>query len=227
MSKLVPRISSREFRRDQADIHQMHRTLMSAFPRLSERAARQAHGVLWRLDHGQRGIALYVQSRTEPDWDLLPAGYVARPAEVRSLKPYLDSIEAGRKYAFRLVAQPTRAVPAEGEPGARGRGRRVAHRSPEKQVEWLARRGERDGFVVPLASDGAPDILPVACPRASGRSGREGVGTIVVRPVRFEGHLVVTDVEALREAVVAGIGPGKAYGCGLLTLVPPRRVLPE
>jgi CRISPR system Cascade subunit CasE len=40
----------------------------------------------------------------------------------------------------------------------------------------------------------------------------------------FEGRLLITDPDALRAALVTGIGPAKGYGCGLLTLAPVRRV---
>ena len=37
----------------------------------------------------------------------------------------------------------------------------------------------------------------------------------------FEGVLEVTDPEALRRVLIYGIGRGKAYGCGLMTLARP------
>ena len=37
----------------------------------------------------------------------------------------------------------------------------------------------------------------------------------------FEGVLEVTDPDALRHGLVHGIGRGKAYGCGLMTLARP------
>ena len=39
--------------------------------------------------------------------------------------------------------------------------------------------------------------------------------------VLFEGELIVTDVEAFRAALVKGIGSGKAYGFGLLSIARP------
>jgi CRISPR system Cascade subunit CasE len=48
---------------------------------------------------------------------------------------------------------------------------------------------------------------------------RQGdVGKIV--PVRFEGILSVDDPQRLLELVRHGIGPAKAFGCGLLSLAP-------
>ncbi|ANN17253.1 type I-E CRISPR-associated protein Cas6/Cse3/CasE [Amycolatopsis orientalis] len=47
-------------------------------------------------------------------------------------------------------------------------------------------------------------------------------GKITVEPVRYDGHLVITDPAAFSDALVTGIGRAKAYGCGLLSLAPAR-----
>jgi CRISPR system Cascade subunit CasE len=40
--------------------------------------------------------------------------------------------------------------------------------------------------------------------------------------VLFEGELRVVDADRFRQTLVEGIGPGKAYGCGLLSIGPIR-----
>jgi CRISPR system Cascade subunit CasE len=42
--------------------------------------------------------------------------------------------------------------------------------------------------------------------------------------VVFEGRLRVTDAEAFRRALAAGIGSGKAFGFGLLSVAPAARL---
>lgn len=249
LSKLTINVRSREFRRDYVDIHQMHRTIMSAFPAVQDdRPARQAHGVLWRLEPTRRGFELLVQSFTRPDWSTLAAGYLECSAQIREIDHVLKVIQPGRKLAFRLVANPTRAV----SPGINGQhSKRFAHHRPEKQIEWLVRQGERHGFVLPLAKDGQPDVAPSPCPTLRGRKvpsdkaperqqgpdehesphgqsasqqASQQPHTIVIEPVRYDGHLVITDPEAFQRALLTGIGRAKAYGCGLLSLAPARTV---
>jgi CRISPR system Cascade subunit CasE len=218
LSKLTLNPRSHTFRRDVADVHDMHRTVMSAYPELSTTAGyRQAHGVLWRIDTVHSGLVQYVQSRTAPDWDRLPEGHLLKPAEVRSLQPVLDSIAAGRRFAFRLLANPTRCVRPEQAPHLR---KRVPHRQPAKQIEWLVGKGEQHGFVVPTSRRGGPDIVPTPVPTLVGK--RRDRQRITVEPARFDGHLVVTDPVAFTDAIVNGIGRAKSYGCGLLSLAPPR-----
>ena len=230
LSKLTINVYSRDFRRDHADIRQMHRTIMSGYPHLPQTtAARQSQAVLWRLDSIHRGFVQYIQSSTKPDWSRLPADYLTAPPQVRSLQPLLDAITPGQRFAFRLVGNPTRTVvrPANRnsplpEDGNRPRGMRIARRKPEEQIEWLIRKGDQHGFVVPTTQNGHPDVSPSPCLNATGQARPGDKGPITIEPVRFEGHLVVTDAGAFRIAVQRGIGHGKAYGCGLVSLARPR-----
>jgi CRISPR system Cascade subunit CasE len=50
---------------------------------------------------------------------------------------------------------------------------------------------------------------------------------VVLHTATFEGLLQVTDVQLLAERLLGGIGPAKAYGCGLLTLAPVPRTIRE
>lgn len=225
LSKLVPDTTAHAFRRDFADIHQMHRTVMSAFPDESGDApARQHHGVLWRLDSGRTGYLLYVQSRTKPSWDDLTSSYLTAPAQVRDLSPVVDALEPGRTLAFRLVANPTkRLAPTAPRQGQRRRDARFALHKPEDQIAWLLKQAHRYGFSIPTGAYNKPDLAPSPCPRLTGHQTTDQRRTITVDPVRYDGHLTITDPTALAHALHAGIGPAKAYGCGLLTLAPPRR----
>ena len=51
-------------------------------------------------------------------------------------------------------------------------------------------------------------------------SKKKNGATITLATATFDGRLRVTDPEALRRTLLAGLGPSKAYGCGLLTLAP-------
>ncbi|MFD9734629.1 type I-E CRISPR-associated protein Cas6/Cse3/CasE [Umezawaea sp. NPDC059074] len=213
LTKLTVDPRSREFRRDCANIHDMHRTVMSGYPEIdNDIPAREAHGVLWRLDDNRGTYVQYVQSATEPNWSKLPAGHLIRPPEIRPLKPVIDAIRPGRKLAFRLMANPTKCDFSS--------RKRVPLRTQDEQIQWLIRKGEQHGFVIPSAQQGGADVAPSAVPRLTGS--KDKAGKITVDPVRFDGHLVVTDDKAFTSALVAGIGRAKAYGCGLISLAPAR-----
>ena len=79
LSRLLLDPRSREVRRDLAECHELHRTIMNAFPQSEEQGegARERFGVLHRLETERQSnrLCLYVQSREKPDWGKLPAGY--------------------------------------------------------------------------------------------------------------------------------------------------------
>jgi len=51
-------------------------------------------------------------------------------------------------------------------------------------------------------------------------------GRVTLQTVTFEGIARITDPELTRRSLLGGVGAGKAYGLGLLTLAPPRPQAP-
>lgn len=50
------------------------------------------------------------------------------------------------------------------------------------------------------------------------RKGKSWQHPVNIAMARFRGELEITDTGQLRDALTNGMGRGKAYGCGLLTL---------
>ncbi len=237
LSQLILNPRSREVRQDLADCHEMHRTIMSGFPDVSADGpgARDRLGVLYRVetDPRSRVVRVLVQSRVRPDWSRLAPGYLAdsggaieNPA-CKEISEAYGQIRSGMVFRFRLLANPTRRVSPRSElDPPELRGKRVALRTEEEWLAWLARKGEQCGFAL-LAVRAAPDVPDV---RTSGDTKvlgrREGTGRggarLTFGSVLFDGHLRVTDAERFRQALVEGVGPAKAYGFGLLSIAPAR-----
>jgi CRISPR system Cascade subunit CasE len=196
----------------------MHAAVLASFPgRLADRTSER---VLWRLDAGEGEVLLYVVSPEQPDFTHLveQAGWPTLPTwESREYAPLLDRLEAGQPWEFRLTANPTRARPVKD--GARSQ--RFGHVTVGQQQSWLVERAARAGFELPPAPgpDGEqrPENGLVVRDRAVDRF-RRGGGTVTLSRATFEGRLVVMDPSVLRGTLLGGLGPGKAYGCGLLTL---------
>ncbi|WP_214103568.1 type I-E CRISPR-associated protein Cas6/Cse3/CasE [Acrocarpospora catenulata] len=219
LTKLTVNHRSAAFLRDVADVHDMHRTVMSAYPELPPTTTyRRTHGVLWRIDAPPGGqVVQYIQSHTAPDWSRLPDDLLLKPPEVRSLQPVLDAIQPGRRFAFRLTANPTRCIRADDDSARR---KRVPLRRPAEQIEWLIGKGEQHGFVIPASRQGTPDVATSPSPKLVGK--RREPRHITIDPVRYDGHLVITDPAAFTSSLINGIGRAKSYGCGLFSLAPPR-----
>lgn len=193
---------SAQARRDLADPYDMHRTLVRAFVQDETQTPPR---FLWRLEPvaAWSQPVVLVQSAHAADWSFLGglAGYLMRGELPNTrqfdLEPWL---KADRPYRFRLMANPT----------VTRQGKRYGLVGEEAQMAWLNRQGERAGFKVLTGMVSGSDVL----------HGRKGAMRVSLRRVCFEGSLQPTDPAVLAQAVSDGIGPGKAFGCGLLSLAP-------
>lgn len=237
LSRLWLNARSREVRRDLGNTHEMHRTVMRAFPELDPPgdAARARHGVLYRVDDDPRSgrLALYVQARTTPDWSPLPAGYLVdtmgeidNPSTTEVLSAWA-TLAPGWELAFRLRANPTRKIDTKSGPdGKRRNGKRVELRDDEARLAWLQRKAKDAGFELCKArADAAvPEVSVVEERKLIGRRPQveSEKSRLTFAPVLYEGLLRVTNADTFRNTLANGIGPGKAFGFGLLSIQRPR-----
>lgn len=201
LSRLILNPRSRAVQRDLASPHDLHRTIMGGFPDNLEAATER---VLYRLDQMERGnqIWLLVQSHLEPDWSGLDVTYLAQTdRDNPAVKQFNLEPIPGQRLTFRLRANPTRRLvqPA-------GNGKRVGIYKVDEQIQWLNRKAENGGFVI-------ESVLPTQQQRADDRK-----RDLKFLSVQFDGILQVTDAEQFAMALANGIGSGKAFGFGLLSV---------
>lgn len=276
LSRLTLNPRDRVVRSWLGDCHQLHRAIMTGFPHVESDAARAELAVLYRVEAPSRDsdIPVLVQSRIAPAWAFeTPAVRSHPPLPLDSL---IGGVAAGKRYRFRLRANPTRRVhhratlgPDQRELDTQGNwrdadeladhertgvvrrayteleaawsvradgkriGKRVELRREEDRVAWLQRKSRESGFALVTArlepGIGAlqpRDYMATRADPAAAISGRvHGISTTLDRKLTFgtalfEGELEVTDPDLLRKGLETGIGPGKAFGCGLLSLAP-------
>ncbi len=231
LSRLPLNVRSQDVQRDLADCHRLHGRILSGFPtELGLQVARERFGVLYRLETGGPRVQVLLQSQYEPDWSRLPDGYLSRPPECKSVDGAYSRIGPGAVLIFRLRANPTRRI-GRGHEDPRWRGKRVDLRREEDQLQWLARKAEQGGFrllhasVSGRSSPGGevPDTRVAPGVSVTGRRTSAATGgrqQLTFGSVLFEGQLQVTDAEQFRTTLLGGIGSGKAYGFGLLSVIP-------
>lgn len=217
LSKLDINVTRRQARHLLASPQRIHAAVLAGFPESPEDDTEKAGRVLWRVDEGAHDHNLYVMSPQEPDLTHLVES-VGRPTHGWQSKPYeplLARLSTGQTWAFRLLGNPTHSVPRpEG-----GRGKRLGHVTAAQQMAWMHRQAEHHGFALTQGSAGAPDVIVRARRTLQFRRGER---TVTLSTALFEGNLQVHDADALRQALIRGVGPAKGYGCGLLTLAAPR-----
>lgn len=187
---------SAQVRAELRDPYQMHRTLTRAFGDDKDQYERAR--CLFRVDEDRnRGVYVLVHSRVAPDWSFLPGRYLDGNAQVKELTPVLQS---GAVLAFRLRANPT----------VKREGKRLGLYTDEERMAWLHRKGEKHGFEVRRVDISLQDK------QNADRAGKD----VTMSAVRFDGVLRVVDPGLLAEALETGIGSGKGFGFGLLSLAP-------
>jgi len=206
LSRLALNPRARQVQSELRDPYEMHRTLSKAFGEGED--AQAAARCLFRVEESPHGLlSLLVQSRTAPAWDRLsaPIDYFQEPPQV---KPFAPTLRAGQPLAFRLRANPTKreATPL----GSPKQGRRVGLYTDDARLAWLARKASESGFA--LCSVTQASESPPECQAKAHRA--------VFSAVRFEGVLRVTDPERLLSVLEGGVGAGKGFGFGLLSLAP-------
>lgn len=190
--------SQRLIRSAMADCQKMHRLLMGLFD-----APRQEAKVLYRLKEQGMQIAVYLYAAIPViEERLLPGMTLAGQREVTE---WLSSMQNGRCFRFDLVAMPSKKVGN----GAKNSQRRVL-RMPEERMEWLQRKADQNGFRI-------LDVLEQGNASFYGEHTENG-GDMHWDSYHYTGMLEIVDQTVFQTAVENGIGPGKAYGLGMMLL---------
>jgi len=169
-------------------------------------------GFLFRIDPllGGRAVII-VQSAVEPDWGYAfhNAGYLlAAPPEVKPFGPRFSKDQCLR---FRLEANPTRRLSKRSRDA---REESVGKRVPvltDQLLDWLDRHAGSGGFSID--QEATTLQLGYVYMNKNGKGQR-------LRSVLFEGLLRVTDPDSFKQILIRGIGSGKAFGFGLLSVAP-------
>lgn len=164
---------------------------------------------LWRLDTLRGCPYLMILSPDQPDLSAIAAqfGFIAPEidAETKDYQPLLDRIQKNSHWHFRLTANPVKSV------ANKERGEIHAHITPFYQKQWLLDRAEKHGFML------REDEFDVV--HSQWYSFQKGKNKAVLYAATYEGGLTVTDADLFRAVLTNGLGHGKAYGMGLLTIV--------
>jgi CRISPR system Cascade subunit CasE len=214
--KLILNLDDQAVRRDLANPYDMHRTMARAYAD-QEQGLVRPH--LWRLEAPDAANQPYVlvQSAEVGSWSALPPGYLLSLRE-RLWEP-AEVLKEGRPVVFRVRANPTVSrVPAgaiseaDNQQSTRERRKRLGLSREVEQLEWLHKQANRFGL-------GAVEASVSQSKRLSFRKRHINV---TLASAQFDGKAVIADPAALLAGLCSGIGHGKSFGHGLLSLAPLR-----
>ena len=166
---------------------------------------------LWRIDSLGGELYLMILSNQKPDLSViaLQFGDTGRAGETREYDGLLGRIKKGDIWQFRLTANPVKTDNVK-----QGQGKKRAVTIVDFQKQWLMNRAEKNGFRL---NEDSFDVVQNQWCRFFKKDNR----VVTLLSVTFEGLLEVTDEELFRNTLVNGIGRGKAYGMGLMTVMRP------
>jgi CRISPR system Cascade subunit CasE len=200
LSRLVLNGRDRTVQRDLSNAHALHRRMMQAFPDQQRDQARHDWQILFRQEPDSEVIL--VQSDLEPDWSKLPVNYLSDWAQPKLVEFDRALFAVGRILQFRLRANPSKRDNAT--------KKTIGLWHQADQEAWLKRQGDRWGFKLH-----GVDIIP--SPNLFGRKGDQSA-PIRISTALYQGILEVVEPGLFLTAVQQGIGRGKSYGCGLLSV---------
>lgn len=205
------------------DAHKAHRLTMSPFAYALEKndfytGARTGHpdhrasyNILWAVNHSRpvhptmlaaapARVRLILQSDIAPDFDYWRCqdwtdALLHRP----SISEHTPAITEGRTIEYQIVIHPRRNITVKGI-------RKTVVAAHENDIhQWWLRKATAAGLNL-IAN---PDIDRPATLTSQAKN-------LSIRHFRLTGKATITDPARYAAAAREGIGPAKAYGCGLL-----------
>jgi CRISPR system Cascade subunit CasE len=191
----------------------------------------RGHGLLWSLfSTGESDKRAFLYRQIEPGRFIAVSQHP--PADPNRLwqiesKPYAPELAPGARLGFTLRANPAITVRVPGGP----RGKRadaVMHAKfklpRDKRAElgdgaraaldWLYVRGSALGAEFDRDRCSVTGYQQIVIRR------RDGCRPVIFSEIDFDGVLTVTDPARLTQALLAGVGKARAYGCGLMLVRP-------
>lgn len=182
------------------DAQKMHRLVSGLYG-----VRRADAAVLYRVRTRGSTLTLYLYANCPIDQGKLLSGMIL--AGERDVSDWLSGFADGQVWHFDLLTMPSKKV---AEPDGQNSRRRVL-RTQEERLAWLSRKAEQNSFSVLEAQETQYEKLSAVHATEQG-------GTLYMDAYRYTGTLLIHDAETFRHAVQRGIGPGKAYGLGMLLL---------
>lgn len=231
LSRLLLNPRNRNVQKDLANCQDLHRTILRAFPQVpktsKDEGARSQFGILYRLETNNHTglVSVLVQSQALPNWQELNSlsGYLLEDDNIQNpaCKPIgelYQKLKVGTRLVFRLRANPTRKTTVE------TKSKRVELYKEADQIAWLQRKATQGGFrllSLKLAKDLANlQVQPMAKDTGWRKQEDKSSQKLTFGAVIFQGELEIINLEAFQQTLINGIGSGKSYGFGLLSIAP-------
>jgi CRISPR system Cascade subunit CasE len=185
--------------------YEIHRALWQLF---SNQPA-EKRSFLFRVEHQERwtNSEILLQSEKDPNTENKDIRILAR-------RQYILNLKKGQRLRFRLRANPTKKIKASS-------GRIHPKKEPKKiRVPLIKEAEQRDWLERKINSFCSLEMLIIhwEVPIYFRKNKEKRTGKI--QTILYDGIFIVNDPDNLMHQLKQGIGPAKAFGCGLISLAP-------
>ncbi len=209
LSRVAIDVNNRQKIRDLNHLGAYHNWVEQSFP--DEISKKDRTRKLWRVDQLSGNYYLLVVSQNEPVLEKLEKYGTPGTAEVKDYASFLNQLSDGLRARFKVSLNPV--VSLFDEQDKNNRGRVVPLLAEEDQLKFLMDRSEKNGF-----SLGANEFI--ITDRGFETLKRKASKEIRLSKVTYEGLLTITESDVFRETLTEGFGKKKAYGFGMMTVIP-------
>lgn len=207
LSRVEIDVDNRRKIRDLTHVGAYHSWVEDSFP--EEKASGVRTRKLWRTDRLGGRVYLLVVSEKRPNPALLEKYGVPGSAQTKDYMPFLARIQKGKSYRFKATLNPVHSVSM----GEGKRGKVYPEITIEQQLAFLEKRAEKYGFRLSQGEYGITE-------RKYEILRKENQRPVRLSKVTYEGRLIVIDPDVFRTTLTKGIGRKKAYGFGMMTVIP-------
>lgn len=200
LTKITMPIRERAVRNAIADAQAMHRMLCGLFEK-----SRADAKLLYRTNEIGRHIVVYMYSEEPINRSkLLP--FMLFEGE-REISDVINSVDCETVLRYDVIVSPSKKVAREGD----RLSRRTGLKDAKKRSEWLTKR----------FAEGGCDLLNVLELEKSTIGfvhNNDHVGRGSAYTYHYTGTIRVRNAKQFAEMMSTGIGPYKAYGCGMIMI---------
>lgn len=186
-----------------------HSWVENSFPEEKHRGIRSRK--IWRVDKIYGKSYLLIVSENAPAKEMIEKYGVTDSYFLKDYGLFLRSIKKGSKLFFKVPLNPVISKATE----IGKRGKIIPCFSEEQQMLYFMERAEKNGFSLKQGEFSIVERNRVTLRKAN------NIKISFIRAV-YEGILTVEDEEKFRDILCNGIGRHKAYGFGMMTVMPVR-----
>lgn len=164
---------------------------------------------LWRIDKLNNEYYLVIVSKNKPDNLEHDENAVKGSSIIKSYDTFIDELKQESVLRFKITLNPVCSIKSDSHDAKRGKV--VPHVTIEQQKKFLVDRSIKNGF----------ELLSFnIIERGYVRFKKPSKKDIMLSKAIYEGVLKITDIDKFRNVLVNGLGKKKAYGFGLMTVLP-------